>query len=255
MPDATAPHLSVQLRHRVGALAIDVDFKLTQPWTILFGPSGSGKSTILRAVCGLIRPDEAKIVVTRYREPRTVTDTAAHLQVPPHRRPTRLVAQGSTLFPHMTAKENIAFGARMTSDGTMPAEFVAMTLEQFHLTHLAEKMPLTLSGGERQRVAIARAAVAAYSLMEGGILVLDEPFTGLDVPLRDELIVDLHSMFEIVKVPVLSVTHDIAEAFQLNAEVIKLSNGRIIHQGPAAVVLAEERTRLLAQLNPTSPHR
>jgi molybdate transport system ATP-binding protein len=81
-------------------------------------------------------------------------------------------------------------------------------------------------------------------------LLLDEPFTGLDLNLRDDLIANLLAWQQQHSTPILSVTHDIAEAFQLNAEVIKLSEGRIVAQGPAATVLAEERTRLLAQLTP-----
>jgi molybdate transport system ATP-binding protein len=106
-----------------------------------------------------------------------------------------------------------------------------------------------LSGGERQRVAIARAATAAVSLGEGSVLLLDEPFTGQDVRLRDELIEELRGWLVLMERPVLSVTHDVGETFQLGTEVIKIAEGRVVQQGPVAQVLAEERERLLEQLN------
>jgi molybdate transport system ATP-binding protein len=237
------------MRHRIGPLDVDVDFKLTQPWTILFGASGSGKTTILRAMAGLLRPKDAAIALKAFGRPVVAVDTIAGTFVPADRRRTRLAAQQATLFPHMTVRENIAFGARLTSDGTTPKEFVDAAIGQFHLGELAAMVPAELSGGERQRVAIARAVTSAVSLMGGAILLLDEPFTGLDVPLRDSLIDDLKRMLAVHRIPVLSVTHDVAEAFQLGAEVIKIADGKVVEQGPVEVVLAEERKRLLAQLN------
>jgi molybdate transport system ATP-binding protein len=248
LADAT-PFVSVQVRHRIGPLNIDVDFKLTQPWTILFGASGSGKTTILRAMAGLLRPNDAAIALNAFGRPVVAVDTIAGIFVPADQRRTRLVAQQATLFPHMTVRENIAFGARLTSDGTAPKDFVDAAIDEFQLGALVAMVPAELSGGERQRVAIARTVTSAVSLMGGAILLLDEPFTGLDVPLRDGLIDDLKRMLAVYRIPVLSVTHDVAEAFQLGAEVIKIAEGRVVEQGPVEVVLAEERRRLLAQLN------
>lgn len=243
-----APFATVQVRHRLGPLDIDVDFKLTQAWTILFGASGSGKTTILRAMAGLIRPNHASITMSAFRRQVVAVDTITGTFVPAHQRRTRLAAQHTALFPHMTVRDNIAFGARMTSDGKPAKEFVDAAIDQFHLGDLVQMMPGKLSGGERQRVAIARAVTSAVSLMGGAVLLLDEPFTGMDLPLRDSLIADLRRSLAVDRIPVLSVTHDVAEAFQLGAEVIKIADGRVVAQGPVEVVLAEERTRLLGQL-------
>jgi molybdate transport system ATP-binding protein len=124
--------------------------------------------------------------------------------------------------------------------------YVANMLARFRISHLADKMPRELSGGETQRVNLTRAVAAG----PGGKrwLLLDEPFTGLDVSLRDELIAELQNWQATSGTPVLSVTHDVAEAFQLGAEVIKLAEGRVVAQGPVEVVLAEERRLLLEQL-------
>jgi molybdate transport system ATP-binding protein len=240
----------VRLHHGIGLLTIDVDFKLTHPWTILFGPSGSGKTTILRTMAGLIRPDIACILLRESNRQKVLIDTDSGAFVPPYRRNVKLATQQDTLFPHMSVRKNIAYGARgFDGDGIRMEATADIAIEQFHLKPLANAMPSTLSGGERRRVAIARAATSAMCARDKTLLLLDEPFSGLDARLRDELIADLRKTMEFFNIPVLSVTHDVAEAFQLGAEVIKLAEGRVVEQGPVEVVLAEERARLLAQLN------
>jgi molybdate transport system ATP-binding protein len=159
------------------------------------------------------------------------------------------------LFPHLTVRENIAFGARSQMERTAAAEIVQEAIARFQLPGMAEKFPSMLSGGERQRVAIARAATAAVSLGEGSILLLDEPFTGQDVRLRDELIEELRGWLALMQRPVLSVTHDVGETFQLGTEVIKIADGRVVQQGPVVEVLALERERLLQQLSPSGGSR
>ena len=243
--------LSVKITHRVGALTLDVAFELTQSWTVLFGPSGSGKTTVLRAIAGFLEPDRARIVLRFSGREMVMTDIEKKIFVSPHNRSVRVAGQGATLFPHLTARENIAFGARSQADGTAAAQVVEESIERFQLQGLAGKFPARLSGGERQRVAIARAAVAAVSVGGGCLLLLDEPFTGQDLQLRDELIEELRDWLAVIPRPVLSVTHDVGEAFQLGAEVIKIADGRVVQQGPADEVLAQERIRLLDQLNPS----
>lgn len=246
---ARATHLSVQMRHRIGALEIDVDFKLTRPWTILFGPSGSGKTTILRAIAGLLRPDYARIVT--FAEPNsasTLLDTESGLCVRTHQRGTPLASQKATLFPHMSVLENLEYGDRgMGSHEKQdsPRPVVTNLPRLFHVEDVLEKRPAQLSGGEAQRVSLARAAMAASQRL----LLLDEPFTGLDLPLRDSLLANLLSWQQMFGTPILSVTHDVGEAFQLGAEVIKIADGKVVQQGPVEVVLAEERGQLLRQLN------
>jgi molybdate transport system ATP-binding protein len=247
----TAPHLSVRIQHRLGALELDVAFTLTQSWTVLFGPSGSGKTTVLRAIAGFVRPDAGRIVSRFFEREFVMTDTAKKVFVEPHKRSVRVAGQGAALFPHLTVRENIAFGARSQTEITAAADIVQEAIERFQLPGMADKFPSMLSGGERQRVAIARAATAAVSLSEGSILLLDEPFTGQDVQLRDELIEELRGWLAHVERPVLSVTHDVGETFQLGTEVIKIADGRVVRQGPVAEVLALERERLLEQLNPS----
>lgn len=231
------------MQHRQGALAFDVSFHLAQPWTVLFGPSGSGKTTVLRTIAGLMRPDAGHIVLHR-ATPSTLFDSATGAFVPAYQRSVRLAAQVAALFPNMTVRQNIAYGVPSST-----VEVADEALERFHLTEQANSMPWKLSGGERQRVAVARAAASAISVGTGSLLLLDEPFAGLHLPLRDALLDDLRGWLGAKNTPVLSVTHDVGEAFQLGAEVIKFSDGRVLEQGPVETVLAGERTRLMEQLS------
>lgn len=252
-------HLSFQMNHRIGALELDATFELTQPWTLLFAPSGAGKTTILRAIAGLLRPQQARIVsrlkIVQSNDPPIVkefvlTDTAAGIFMPPYRRVVRMVAQNAALFPHLSVLENVRYRfsdfARDSEERKGNEDHLRALLALCRVEHLTGKTPAQLSGGERQRVALARSLAAAGCRL----LLLDEPFTGLDAALRDELIADLRVWLARRRnTLVLSVTHNLSEAFQLDAEVLKLREGRIIAQGPAAVVLAAERARLLTQLS------
>jgi len=252
----------VKIRHRFGALHIDVDFALHERWSILFGPSGSGKTTILRIIAGLIRPDFARIVSTvspgtDQERSFTFVDTEAGIFLPAHKRVVRLAPQQPALFPHLSVLNNLKYGMNLFVHDSSEAEtrdrIIADLLSRFRIVDLASKRPSELSGGEAQRVNLARAAATGG----GRLLMLDEPFSGLDLSLRDELMVNLlRRQEDMRRGQILSVTHDVAEAFQLGAEVIKLAEGRVVAQGPVEVVLAEERTRLLEQLGcPTSQVR
>lgn len=216
----SSPRLGVEIRHRVGALAIDVAFELTKPWTLLFGPSGSGKTTILRAITGLVKIEEGVVAPRAHKIP--------------------FAPQSPSLFPHWSVTDNLTM--RYKQSGHADIEDISTI---FRLAHLRKKLPHALSGGEAQRVNLARAVTWTN---RGGLLLLDEPFTGMDVALRDEIIHDMRAWLAERNVGVLSVTHDVAEAFQLGAEVIKIADGKVVAQGPVEVVLAEERGRLLKQL-------
>lgn len=237
---SSEPHAAVNMRHRIGNLALDVNFSTSAPWTVLFGPSGSGKSTVLRAVAGLVRPERGSITL----QGQVVCDRANNIWLGPHSRAMRWSGQRATLFAHMSVQQNIAFGLTQANPQSafQKRESVAEALSHFHLEGLAMRRPVQLSGGEQQRVAVARAAIG----VRGKLLLLDEPFTGLDDAVRDRLIADLRVWLG--DTPVLSVTHNVAEALLLQAEVVRLEEGKIAAQGPASIVLQQERERLLAVL-------
>jgi molybdate transport system ATP-binding protein len=247
--------LSVRMRHRIGALEVDVDFRLDKPWTILFGPSGSGKTTILRAIAGLIRPDRAVIQHTMTSAKGAATsvvfeDRSAKARLAPYRRGIGYAPQEASLFPHMTVLGNVVYGARNDiGEEAARNELVESILGLLRISSLTSKYPAQLSGGEAQRVNLARALATAVAGSACRLILLDEPFPGIEAVLRDEIIGDVTEWLNRRRIPVLSVTHDVAEAFQLGAEVIKIADGRVVEQGPVGVVLADERARLLAQLN------
>jgi molybdate transport system ATP-binding protein len=238
--------LTLKMQYHVGAVALDVSFALTQPWTVLFGPSGSGKTTVLRTIAGFARPDAGRIV----RGSDVLVDREAGVFVPAHERPVRSAGQTARLFPHMSVRTNVLFGSGWSSKPDEELELADRVLELFRLGGFAERMPRDLSGGERQRVSVARAVISAVTFRGPGtaLLLLDEPFSGLDAAVRDELLTELREWLVRWKTPVLSVTHDVGEAFQLGAEVIRIADGRTVQQGPVDEVLNEERRRLMEQL-------
>jgi molybdate transport system ATP-binding protein len=230
----------------MGAVSLDVRFALTQPWTVLFGPSGSGKTTILRSIAGFVRPESGRIVSGT----EVLFDSAKKDFVPAYKRPVRCAGQSARLFPHKTVRWNLVYGNGWVTKPAEAMEVAEQFMASFRLKGLADRMPGDLSGGERQRAVVARAVVAAITFNGPAmpLLLLDEPFSGLDIAMRDELLVELQEWAGRWKIPVLSVTHDVGEAFQLAAEVIKIADGRVVRQGPAAEVLIEERRRLMKQL-------
>jgi molybdate transport system ATP-binding protein len=160
--------------------------------------------------------------------------SGAGVWVPAHERPVRWAGQAARLMPHKSALRNIAMGSG--SHETLDA------MRHFNLGDVWGKRPGQLSGGQSQMISVIRAAAGARR----GLLLLDEPFAGLDAGVRDELIGNLRSWLG--DTPVVSVTHDVGEAFLLRAEVVRIADGRVVAQGPVGKVLAEERKRLLGVL-------
>ncbi len=230
--------LEVSLRYARGAMSIEVAFTLRAPWTVLFAPSGAGKSTVLRLLAGLLRPQAGSVVWHPGEgEAITLTETGSQVFLPAHRRGVRFVGQQAALFPHRTVLQNVAYGVRR-------GEAVEEMLRLCGIAHLAGTMPALLSGGERQRVALARALAPPACR----VLLLDEPFSALDTTARQELIGQVRGWLTARGVPVLQVTHDVAEVLSLDAEVIRMVAGQVAAQGAAQTVLREERAWLAAQL-------
>lgn len=240
---ADSAFLSVEIGHRIGALDVRAGFSLNQPWTVLFGPSGAGKSTILRLLAGLMRPAGGRVVLKN----RVLVDTAAGVFIPAGKRGIGFVTQQPALFPHMDVHRNIAFGQRSMEKDSREQR-ISELLKLFRIEALSERMPAELSGGERQRVALARALAP-----EPELLLLDEPFSGLDALLKESILAELAAWLRERSLPALYVSHDVAEAFQTAAEVILIENGQTTKQGPAEEVLAPRREHLLRQLGISPP--
>ncbi|WP_249702166.1 ABC transporter ATP-binding protein [Altererythrobacter sp. KTW20L] len=190
--------------------------------TCLLGPSGCGKSTILRLVAGLEPLDEGEIAIGGQ------TVSAPGLTVPPEQRGVGLVFQDNALFPHLTVRDNVGFGVQSLGKVARQA-LVDELLARLHVDHLADKWPHTLSGGEQQRVAIARALAR-----EPVLLLLDEPFSGLDGHLRAQIRRSLMLDLQSVGTTVLVVTHDPDEAMAIADDLILMADGRILQTGSPA---------------------
>jgi molybdate transport system ATP-binding protein len=227
-------YLRVEIEHALGNWALRVSCNLSDPWTVLFGPSGAGKTSVLRVVAGLMRPDRGRVVL----HGRTLVDTSSGMWVGPARRGIGFVTQRPMLFPNMNVTDNVAFGLSGNSRAR-----VGEMLELFEAGHLAKRMPGELSGGEKQRVALARALAP-----EPRMLLLDEPFAGLDAELKGGILERLTAWLGTREVPALYVSHDVVEVLQTGADVVVMDGGEIRAHGPARVVLASEREQLLRQL-------
>lgn len=166
------------------------------PATVLFGPSGAGKSSVLLAIAGLVRPDAGHVRVGA----ATLFDAVARVDVPPERRRAGMVFQEARLFPHLSVRRNLLYGAR---DG----RGLGATAAMLDIAGLLDRWPRTLSGGEARRVAIGRAL-----LSEPAFLVLDEPTASLDMARREEVLRAVERVRDEVRLPILMVTHDRAEA-------------------------------------------
>ncbi len=197
--------------------------------TVLFGPSGLGKSTCLVAVAGLLRPSGGLIALGE--EP--LFDSRRGVDLPPERRGVALVFQSLALFPHLTAAQNVEFGMPRTAGRRERAALARRWLERMRVAHLAARRPATFSGGEAQRVAIARALASAPR-----VLLLDEPFSAMDLPLRQGLGAELAALVAELGLPTVLVTHDPADALRLGARVVVLEGGRVAAQGAPGAVLA-----------------
>ncbi|MFV0512930.1 MAG: ABC transporter ATP-binding protein [Jhaorihella sp.] len=187
--------------------------------TCLLGPSGCGKSTTLRMIAGVEMQDSGEIWV----DGRLVCDT--DYRVPPERREIGLMFQDFALFPHLSVAENVAFGLRRGSREDKRAR-VRELLERVDLLRFIDGYPHQLSGGEQQRVALARALAPRPRIM-----LMDEPFSGLDNRLRDGIRDQTLSLLKEEDAAVLLVTHEPEEAMRMADEIALMRNGRIVQRG------------------------
>jgi iron(III) transport system ATP-binding protein len=184
---------------------------------VLLGPSGCGKTSLLRAVAGL-EPVAAGVIAVA-REP--ASDPAHGVHLPPERRRIGMVFQDYALFPHLTIADNVAFGIRHLPRAERTAR-VQELLELVGLAHTAKRAPHQLSGGQQQRIAIARALAPQPRL-----LLLDEPFSSLDVDLRERLAQDIRGILKQIGATALFVTHDQLEAFAVGDLIGVMNKGRL----------------------------
>jgi molybdate transport system ATP-binding protein len=220
--------LDVALRHSLGAFTLDAQFRAPPGVTVLFGRSGSGKTSIVNAVAGLLMPDQGRIV----SGDRVLLDTAAGVRLKPHGRRLGYIFQEGRLFPHLTVRQNLCYGAWFAPKGAARAD-LAQVVDLLGLGALLDRRPGALSGGEKQRVAIGRALLSAPQL-----ILADEPLAALDEARKAEILPYFERLRDAAGVPILYVSHSASEVARLATTVVALEAGRVIAQGPAAEVLS-----------------
>lgn len=230
--------MGVQLRNIVkrfedvtalGGVSVDVS---DGEFVTLLGPSGCGKTTLLRVVAGFIAADEGEVWI----------DDENVNELPPNWRSTGMLFQSYALFPHMTVKDNVAFGPKMHR---MPKkrtqERVAEALDLVEMRAFEQRYPAQLSGGQQQRVALARTLA-----VEPSVLLLDEPMAALDRKLRMQMRIDLKKMVDRVGITTIFVTHDQIEALTMSDKIAVMDAGQVMQYGTPTEIYDKPQTTFVA---------
>jgi len=229
---------SVSVRKHLPGFDLDVGWRSPAGFTVLFGYSGAGKSLTLGMLTGTVRPDSGRVTLGD----EVLADTATRTFVAPQDRGFGFVSQSCELFPHLSVRGNIAYGLHRL-DRRRRAERVDEMLAAFGLEDLAEKRSGQLSGGQRQRAALARALAPRPRA-----LLLDEPLSALDLPVRAEMRALLKRVQREWEIPVVMVTHDLYEAAALADSLVVYAGDGVVQTGAPAELIAAPGTPEIRRL-------
>jgi len=218
--------LRVDIAKQLGEFSLEASFESEGRVTGLFGASGSGKTSLVNMIAGLLRPDRGTIAI----DGETLDDVAAGIHIPAYRRRIGYVFQDARLFPHLDVTQNLDYGRRMNRLDDDPAQRKRVT-DLLDIGHLLDRRPGKLSGGERQRVALGRALLSKPRL-----LLLDEPLGALDEGRRAEILPYLVRLRDEARIPMVYVSHDVAEMRQLATQIVLLQGGRVTALGGVKVL-------------------
>lgn len=230
--------LSVTLTKRLPGFTLDVGWAVRDGFTVLFGYSGAGKSLTLAMIAGTMRPDSGRVALGG----DTLCDVGAGIWVPPQRRRIGYVSQSAQLFPHMTVLGNVEYALRARPRRERRRRAVEL-LDQLRVGALGDKRPNELSGGQKQRCALARALA-----LEPRALLLDEPLSALDLPLRVEMRDLLREVQRDSGVPFVMVTHDLYEACTLADTLVVYSGTGIVQVGTPRELVGDPATPEIRRL-------
>jgi molybdate transport system ATP-binding protein len=230
--------ISLNLRTRLPGFELDVGWTAPAGFTVLFGYSGAGKSLTLASIAGTLRPDFGRVRVGE----ETFFDSRSGAWVAPQRRGVGFVTQNAQLFPHMTVRRNIAYALKGMPRAERAARIDEM-LGRLLIEPLAEKYPHQLSGGQRQRAALARALAPRPR-----VLLLDEPLSALDLPVRVEMRELLLQTQRELGVPIVMVTHDLYEAAALADTLVVYSGEGTVQVGSVAELITDPGTPEIRRL-------
>ena len=229
--------LKARLRKKLATgFALDVDLDFAPGFHILFGASGAGKTTLLDCIAGFLKPDDGSILLGE----RTIFDTSKTIDVPTHLRGFGYVLQSQALFPHLTIRQNLAFGLVKKDTADACVNSVA---EALNIHELLDRKPAQLSAGQGQRAALARTLV-----FNPAALLMDEPLAALDVATKSGIVEFLRGWNAERQLPILYVTHDRDEAYTLGEHLIVLEEGRVAATGTPQKVLTSPARNTVAQL-------
>ena len=217
---------ALTLEDRERRFELKVAFSSDDDRIVMYGQSGAGKSATLQAIAGLLTPKRGRIVVGA----RTLFDSSCNIDLPARERRVGYVFQDYALFPHLTARDNVAYGLRHFGKWRLTEEERSRVADMLHLMSLqqfADARPGALSGGQRQRVALARALITKPQ-----ILLMDEPFAALDVRLRRNMREELADMQQRFRVPLILITHDLQDVEQLAQTLVVIDLGQVTRTVP-----------------------
>ncbi len=225
--------IEVDVEERLGAFHLDVRFEADAPIVGLFGRSGAGKTSVVNAIAGVGKPHRGTIRING----QVLLDTSRGVDLPPEQRRVGYVFQDALLFPHLDVLANLTYGQRLRA----PAErFIAQerVVDLLGLGGLLKRKPRTLSGGEKQRVAIGRALLA-----QPRILLMDEPLAALDVTRKAEILDYVERLRDELAIPIVYVSHSVAEITRLADTVVVLSEGKCLAVGDVEDVMGRADLR------------
>ena len=229
--------VSVHIKKQLDSFLLDISFESEAKRIGILGASGCGKSMTLKSIAGIVVPDEGKIEAGG----RVFFDSSARINLKPQKRNAGYLFQNYALFPTMTVEKNIAAGLRGNRAET--AARVKQMAEKFQLQGLEKRLPSELSGGQQQRVALAR--IMAY---EPDIILLDEPFSALDMYLKDQLQRELSEMLKDYEGTVILVSHNRDEVYRFSEELLVIDQGKIAVSGKTKEIFENPVSREAARL-------
>jgi molybdate transport system ATP-binding protein len=218
--------LAVDITHKLGAFALDAHFSAERGLIALFGRSGAGKTSIGNAIAGLLRPEHGLVTI----DGAVLVDTRCGTFVPPHRRRIGYIFQEGRLFPHLTVRQNLLYGRWFAQRAK--SDDLERIVDLLGIGGLLGRLPRRLSGGEKQRVAIGRALLASPRL-----LLMDEPLAALDELHKAEILPYIERLRDQSTIPIVYVSHSIAEVSRLASTVVLVSDGKVAAVGTTSEVL------------------
>jgi molybdate transport system ATP-binding protein len=219
--------LAIDIRHRLAKFLLEARFQADGGLIALFGRSGAGKTSLINVVAGLIRPDQGEVTVGG----TVLVDTKRGIFVPRHLRRLGYVFQEGRLFPHLTVRQNLLYGRWFAPAGARRGDLDSV-VDLLGIEAVLERRPGRLSGGEKQRVAIGRALLANPRL-----LLMDEPLASLDDARKAEILPYIERLRDQSRLPIIYVSHSIAEVARLASTIVVLSDGRVAAIGPAREIM------------------